>query len=84
MDYGQPINRRRHAGNAPIIAAHRIASTTEAADRINELVEALRVLVPTNISNNRNVPDDFNLPCDITMGELRQAWAALAKAGATT
>lgn len=26
--------------NAPIIAAHRIASTTEAADRITELAEA--------------------------------------------
>jgi hypothetical protein len=53
----------------------------EAADTIEALCEALRALVPNNICDNPNVPDDCNFPCDITMGELRQAWAALAKAG---
>jgi hypothetical protein len=56
------------------------ATLSEAADTIEALCEALQALIPNNICNNPNVPSDCNFPCDITMGELRQAWAALAKA----
>lgn len=61
-------------------ARHRIASNTEAADLISELAQALRALIPTNVCDNPNIENDYNFPCDITMGELRQAWDALAKA----
>lgn len=52
----------------------------EAADLISELAEALRALIPTNVCDNPNIENDYNFPCDITMGELRQAWDAIAKA----
>lgn len=47
-----------------------------------DLLEALReILGPLNVcSDNRHVRDDQCLPIDITVGELRKARAAIAKA----
>ena len=47
-----------------------------------DLLEALReILGPLNVcSDNHNVLDDQVLPVDITMGELRRARAAIARA----
>lgn len=47
-----------------------------------DLLEALReILGPLNVcSDNRNVRDDQVLPVDMTMGELRKARAAIARA----
>ena len=48
-----------------------------------ELLEALRGLMPIGVClTNRNVPDDMVIPCDITVGELRVAAAAISKATA--
>ncbi|WP_161626250.1 hypothetical protein [Sphingobium baderi] len=56
--------------NACLIAA--------APDLLAALVE---ILGPLNVcSDNKNVPDDTCLPIDMTMGELRKARAAIAKA----
>ena len=46
------------------------------------LLEALtEILGPLNVStDNANVPDDFVVPVDMTMGELRKALKAIAKA----
>jgi len=40
--------------------------------------EALLALIPRNIGDNPNVPDSMVLPCDVTMGEIRQARQALS------
>lgn len=47
-----------------------------------DMLEALEaVLGPLAVSpDNPNVKADTLIPVDITMGELRQAWAAIAKA----
>lgn len=46
-----------------------------------DLLAALKRLMPTNVcTGNTNVPDSTVLPMDVTMGELRQAAAAIAKA----
>ena len=46
-----------------------------------ELYAALHRLTPANVcTTNTNIGDDFLVPVDFTMGELRAAWAALAKA----
>lgn len=45
------------------------------------LVEALKALIPKNVGDNQSLPDDFNLPCDISMGEVRRARRALAAFG---
>ncbi|WP_113132733.1 hypothetical protein [Rhizobiales bacterium] len=56
--------------NARLIAA--------APDLLEALVE---ILGPLNVcSDNQNVGDDVCLPVDMTMGELRKARAAIAKA----
>lgn len=48
------------------------------------MVEALRVVIPTNLDlSNSNVPDDFVLPINYTMGEMRAAAKALAALSAT-
>lgn len=45
------------------------------------LYAALDRLTPANVcTTNSNISDDFLVPVDFTMGELRAAWAALAKA----
>ena len=65
-----PENKERCAANARLIAA------------APDLLEALEVILgPLNVcSDNPNVRDDTCLPIDLTMGELRQARAAIAKA----
>ena len=46
-----------------------------------ELVEALEALLPSNVSvENCNIPDDETVPVDMTLGDIRAARAALAKA----
>lgn len=51
---------------------------TSAPDLLEALVE---ILGPLNVcSDNQNVSDDVCLPVDMTMGELRKARAAIAKA----
>ncbi len=59
----------QHEANARLIAA------------APALLEALRVLVPTNIGTPpASVPDGQILPVDMTVGELRKAIAALLQA----
>lgn len=48
---------------------------------MNELLAALAELAPTNIStSNPNIADSMVVPCDVTIGELRRARAAITKA----
>lgn len=48
-----------------------------------DLYEALKRLIPTNINlNHPALSDETVLPCDVTLGELRAAAAALSKASA--
>lgn len=58
------------------------AYIVRAANNHYDLLEALReILGPLNVcSDNHNVRDDQILPVDITMGELRKARAAIARA----
>jgi hypothetical protein len=68
---GRPLAERK--ANARLIAA------------APELLEALEeILGPLNVcSDNPNVRDDVCLPIEMTMGELRKARAAIAKATTT-
>jgi hypothetical protein len=46
-----------------------------------DLYEALAGVIPANVClTNMRWPDDTVVPCDVTLGELRKAAAALAKA----
>ncbi|WP_303763763.1 hypothetical protein [Sphingobium yanoikuyae] len=46
-----------------------------------ELLEALEELIPANLcATNLALPDDTVLPVDMTLGEIRRALAAIAKA----
>lgn len=46
-----------------------------------DLLEALQGLFPSNMCTTNNaLKDDVIVPCDVTMGELRKAAAALSKA----
>ena len=46
-----------------------------------ELVEALKIIFPNNLSViNKNVPDAAVIPIDFIYGELRKVAAAIAKA----
>jgi len=50
-------------------------------DAAPELLAICQKLMPTRVCiTNPNVPDSFVVPIDVTMGELRQLSAALAKA----
>lgn len=51
--------------------------SADAHAALTEIVGSLNVC-----SDNPNVPDDFLVPVDITMGELRKARAAIAAGGA--
>jgi hypothetical protein len=65
--WGPPTDE--HEANARLIAA------------APDLLEALKGLLPTNIDlGNPNIADGLVLPCDVTVGELRKARAAIAKA----
>jgi hypothetical protein len=55
------------------------------AEAVPELLEALKGLIPTNVNlNNRHLSDDVLLPCDVRLGELRVAAAAIAAAEGRT
>jgi hypothetical protein len=46
-----------------------------------ELLAALLTLMPRRVClTNANVPDSMVIPCDVTVGELRAASAAIARA----
>lgn len=46
-----------------------------------KMYDALKALIPANIDlTNCNMPDSAVLPCDVTLGELRAAAAAIALA----
>lgn len=63
------------SGGEKLANAHLIAAAPE-------LLEALvEILGPLNVcSDNPNIRDDTSLPIDLTMGEMRKARAAIAKA----
>lgn len=54
----------------------------EALERAREeLLAALRELMPERVClTNRNIRDDMIIPCDVHIGALRRAAAAIAKA----
>lgn len=62
--------------------ADEVAANAALFSAAPDLLEALReILGPLNVcSNNRHVRDDQCLPIDITVGELRKARNAIAKA----
>lgn len=93
MDQGDHTHRYVHVTDADdrtIFYKYGAGSAREAdQDEANarlvaaapELLAALKRLLPTNIDlTNDLVPDDLVLPCDVTLGELRAAAAAIAKA----
>lgn len=45
-----------------------------------ELVEALKEIIPKNLNLFNNLPDKAVIPMDFTMGEFRKIAAAIAKA----
>lgn len=64
------VRQIHHEADAKLIAA--------APDLLSAMLE---ILGPLNVcSDNHHVRDDEVLPLDMTMGELRQARAAIAKA----
>ncbi|WP_341896401.1 hypothetical protein [Sphingobium sp. YR657] len=73
-----------YRGHAAALEAGRKVAPDAPAPRADSagLLEALTAIVGSlNVaSDNPNVPDDFLVPVDITMGELRKARAAIASA----
>lgn len=60
-----------------------VIELAEAKANAGRLLAALKQLIPTNIClSNPNLPDSTVVPCDVTLGELRAASAAIAKAEA--
>lgn len=67
--------------------ASRISRSQEDADlfgkganAIDELLETLREVLPTNVClTNRNIPDGFTVALDCTMGDLRKVAAVIEK-----
>jgi len=48
-----------------------------------ELLEALKAVLPRNLNMFNNFPDKAVIPMDFTMGEFRKIAAAIAKAEVT-
>ena len=54
---------------------------THAVACYDDLLEACQLAIPSGLClTNRNIPDDFNVALDCTMGDLRKIAAAIAKA----